>query len=303
MLLRDLVHHWNEFFFEPELVYTVAVFRIVFSIILIYESIFISCNLKEYLGPAGLVGYSRYRSRSAGKALSLFLYLPPTMTSVYIVMSVHIIALGCMAVGLFTPLSTLTAFITLRSIINRNPGICNGGDNVARIMSFFLIFTASGHCFSLDELLFYRPIDSSRSYLMHVPWAIRLMQIQIAVIYLFNAYSKLKGSTYRDGTAIYYVMKNYNYRRFPLGAILISPPFVQLFTWGALAIEFSIGIFIWIQDLRYVMIFMGFVLHLTIEYMVNVHLFSWYMLASLLLFVNPTDMLHLLNYFFGGSLN
>jgi hypothetical protein len=296
--LQEILHYWSDFFFKPVPVYTVAVFRIVFSLILLIEAFYILLNLKEYLGPKGLIDYERYYKRSVRSTFSLFLYLPPTMSSVYLIMAIHIVALVFMAIGLLTPISVIVSFITLRSIINRNPIICNGGDNVARIMCFFLIFSSSGHAYSLDEHFFYSSTETGNDYLMQSPWAVRLMQIQISVIYLYTAYWKLKGHTYRNGTAMYYVMENHTYRRFPLGKILLSTPFVQLLTWGALVIEFSLGALIWIQDLRYAMIFMGCLLHLTIEYILNVHLFGWYMMASLLLFVNPDDMRGLVHLFF-----
>jgi len=296
--LEQLWQSWNSFFFLPVPVYTVALFRIVFGLVLLFDVLYNLPNLKEFLGPEGLINYTRYKTRAGKRAFSLFLYMPPTMRSVYLITGLHITSLIFMIAGLFTPLSVIITYLTLCSIVNRNPTICNGGDNVSRIMCFYLIFASSGHAYSLDEFLFYAPAMPGKEYLLQAPWAMRLMQIQLSVIYLNTMYWKLKGVTYRNGTALYYITENNNYRRFSVPEIVLRRPFVQLLTWGALLAEFALGIGIWIREFRNPLIIVGFGLHLTIEYILNVHLFSWYMMAVLLLFVDPQMVMNCIDSIF-----
>ena len=165
------------------------------------------------------------------------------MISVYtIFLCLHITFLCFLIMGLYTLVSAIGAYITLVSIVNRNPTICNGGDNVSRIMCFLLIFTSSGNALSLDEYFFYSPHLPGKQYLMQAPWAMRLMQIQLSIIYLYTAYWKLKGATYRNGTAMYYVMGNFGYRRFPLPQVLLQKPFVHILTWSCSSSRGSITV-------------------------------------------------------------
>ncbi|MEI6409155.1 MAG: HTTM domain-containing protein [Bacteroidota bacterium] len=290
--LDQLIQSWNAFFFEPVPVYTVALFRIIFGIILLREAVFLMGNLGDYLGPNGMVSYERYYQRSHKKVLSLFLYLPGTMAATRLIMAMHFLFVLMMTLGLFTPISTALTFVTMRSIVNRNPALCNGGDNVSRTMCFYLIFASAGHAYSLDEYFFYAPTMPGKAYLLQSPWALRLMQIQVSIIYLYTTYWKLKGATYRQGTAIYYVMGNFFYRRFQLPKWMLRTPFVQMLSWGTLAAEAMLGIGLWIKEFRYPTILLGLLLHLTIEYIVSVHLFGWYMMTSLLLFLDPMDVMH-----------
>ncbi|MEL7004718.1 MAG: HTTM domain-containing protein [Bacteroidota bacterium] len=216
------------------------------------------------------------------------------MTSVYLIMGLHILTTTFMTIGLFTPVSTAITFVTLRSISNRNPLLCNGGDNVAKIMCFYLIFAPSGHAYSLDEILFYAPHMPNGEYLTQAPWALRLMQIQVSIIYLYAALWKLKGRTYRNGTALYYALSNHRYRKFSVPQVLSLTPYVQLLTWSTLTFELVLGPGLWIEEFRCGLIAMGIAFHMTIEYMLNVHLFSWYMIACLLLFVDPSQIFNLL---------
>jgi len=295
--LHQLITNWDNFFFSPAPVYTLALFRIAFGLVLLYEAFFILANAKDYLGPNGLVRYDRYHKRSEGRYLSVFLVLPPTMASVYWVLGLHIVFLVCMILGLYTSVTVVCVYVTLCSIVNRNPTICNGGDNVARIMCFFLMFASSGHAYSLDAYFFHLHAPGDSAFVLQAPWALRLMQVQVSIIYAYTAYWKLKGVTYRDGTAMYYVMGNHTYRRYNLPKVLLRKPMVQVLTWVALLVEFALGFGLWISDFTYPVLLLGFILHLTIEYILSVHLFSWYMMAVLLLFIPPADVAHSVSYF------
>jgi hypothetical protein len=295
--LQEINELWNAFFFSSTPVYTLALFRIVFGLILLYEALFLLPNIKEYYGPNGLIKYDRYYNRNKGKFLSLFLYLPATMRSVYIVFGIHILLLLLMIGGLFTNFVIIGVYITLCSIVNRNPTICNGGDNVARIMIFLLIFSSSGNAFSLDSYLFNSAGIGQSLSLIQPIWPLRLMQIQVSIIYLFTFYWKLKGQTYINGTAVYYVMGNHTYTRLPLPSFFVKTPIVQISTWSILIIEFALGAGIWISEFRHPIVLIGILFHFAIEFILNVHLFGWFMIACLLLFIDPNYVLEIVNSF------
>ena len=203
MTLDGLASAWAQFFFAPVPVYPVAVFRILLGAILLYDAVVIARDAETYLGPRGIVRYESYFKANRGRALSLFLYLPATMHTVHRVLALHVAALSMMMIGFLTPLATAVTFVTTRSIVNRSAPSCNGGDNVAKIMLFLLIFAPAGHALSLDEILFLRSADPSGGYLAAAPWAQRLMMIQVSIIYLHTVYWKLKGETWRDGSAVH----------------------------------------------------------------------------------------------------
>src|SRR5437764_15033151 len=98
--LNEIIQAWNSFFYNPIPIYTVAIFRILFGFILICDAFFILAHAQEYLGPDGLIGFDRYYKRNKGHSLSLFLYLPPTTKSVYLIIGLHIIFLFFMFAGL-----------------------------------------------------------------------------------------------------------------------------------------------------------------------------------------------------------
>lgn len=291
--LSELGAAWNTFFFAPVPAHSIALFRIAFGCVLLFEAFFLLAHAEDYFGPDGLIPYERFEKRARGRAFSLFLYLPPTLSTVYWILAAHIVAVALLTVGLLTPLSAVASFVTLRSLIARNPEIANGGDNVAKYMAFFLMFTPCGAAYSLDARWFSAWASADGSAPTFEPWALRLMQIQLCIVYFNTAYWKLKGATYRNGTAMYYAMTSLNYSRRAFPVVLLQAPFVQALTWGVVAFEFSLGIGLWIEDFRPWLIITGILLHLGIELFLSVHLFGWYMMASLLLFVDPATLLPL----------
>ena len=293
LTIAEIADAWRAFFFDPVPVHSVAVFRIGISFFLLIDAFFLLANARELLGPKGFLSYDQFYRRNRRISFSLFLYLPPTMSAVYFVLGVHIGFLMLVLLGLFTPVSVIVVYMTLTSLVNRNLALCNGGDVVARVMWFLLIFASSGHAFSLDEYLFYRPNMPDKEYLMQAPWALRLMQIQLCVIYLRSVYWKLKGRTYRNGTALYYALRNDTYARMSVPAFLLQKPLIRFLTWGVLAAEVFLGVGLWIRELQYPAIATGFLLHMSIELTLNVHLFGWLMMTSLLLFIDPSDWMRL----------
>ena len=82
--------------------------------------------------------------------------------------------------------------------------IHNSGDTVMIVLSIYLLLSPAGAACSLDRLWrIFRGKEDDAPPLI-VPWAQRLMQIQIAVLYLCASLSKMTGPQWADGTAVYY---------------------------------------------------------------------------------------------------
>jgi hypothetical protein len=69
-----------------------------------------------------------------------------------------------------------------------------------------------------------------------------------------------------------------------------SPLVMKIATWGTLVVEFSAGVLVWFRDLRYFVLLAVIGLHLGIEYSMNLPLFEWITMATLITFVDPVDL-------------
>jgi hypothetical protein len=65
---------------------------------------------------------------------------------------------------------------------------------------------------------------------------------------------------------------------------------LKLESWFALALEFSLGVLIWVKETRYYLLALGLLFHLTLEYSLNVPMFQWDVLSAYVLFIEPADL-------------
>ncbi len=59
----------------------------------------------------------------------------------------------------------------------------------------------------------------------------------------------------------------------------------------SLAVEFSLGVLVWFRELRYIVLAIGVVFHLSIEYSLNVPLFQWEIMSAYVLFIDADDLI------------
>jgi hypothetical protein len=168
--------------------------------------------------------------------------------------------------------------------------VLNAGDGFLRVAGFFLIFAPAGAALSLDRWLRMRRGVEGTEVPLKAPWAQRLIQFQMALLYLTASWWKSLGPAWVDGTAVYYVFHLDQLRRFPVPALFQSPAFVKIESWFTLAIEFSLGTLVWFKELRYPVLVTGAVFHLLIDYALNIPLFEWTMISAYVLFIEPSDL-------------
>ena len=191
---------WNSFFHTPESPATISLFRIFFGLLLTCNAALLLREATLWFGPTGIYSIDYYNKSWRKSYFSLFSYLPATDFAVYFVLWLHLAAAVLLTVGFLTPVCALLVFITLVSIHHRNPTINHSGDSVLRLMTFLLIFSFAGRQFSVDSVLFESPLYAGTSV---SPWCVRVMQLQLSILYFHAFAAKLSGRAWRNGTAAY----------------------------------------------------------------------------------------------------
>jgi hypothetical protein len=119
-------------------------------------------------------------------------------------------------------------------------------------------------------------------------WALRLMQVQLSVIYLSTVWAKTRGTTWNDGTAVSYALRVRDITRFPVpSAITNSELLANVMTYGTLAIELALGVLVWNRKARPWVLGLGVALHLGIDYSIRAGFFTLAMFTLYLAFVPP----------------
>ena len=131
------------------------------------------------------------------------------------------------------------------------------------------------------------------------PWSVRLMQIQVAVMYLFTGLTKLGDvrlvdgwarGDWVDGTALYWVMNDVAVTRWSYAQLPVPMAVCRLMSWVTLIFEIGFAFFIMVRPLRAPVLLLGVALHLGILLTMEIGWFSQVTLCWYLLFV-PGDRL------------
>jgi hypothetical protein len=290
MSLRSIVRAWNDFFFTPQSPVPVALFRIVYGLLVSANLILMRPDWLAWFGPRGWVSMETMHRTEPGTRINIFSLIPADDSWVHAVFWLGLAAAILLTVGWLTRASSVALFIILTSLDQRNLYILHSGDTLLRVLGFFLMFAPAGAALSVDRLVRIWRGKETAAIEPRAPWAQRMIQIQTALTYFTTAYWKTLGSDWIDGTALHYVFRLEDFRRFPLPSWVRTLAFEKLATWGTLAVEFALGTLVWIRELRYPILLTGLVLHLSLEYSMNVPLFQWVILSTYVTFVYPEDL-------------
>jgi hypothetical protein len=163
--------------------------------------------------------------------------------------------------------------------------VFNSGDLAVRIEALFLAISPCGAALSLDQV---RSTGKFWSAQQRPQWPVRLMQLQLSLIYLASAQAKLNGNAWPQGTAVSYAL------RLPDMLLLPTPHWfttsallMNAVTWGALAVELSVGILVWNRRLRPWVLAAGVVMHTMIMITIAVGFFTLAVFVLYLAFIPP----------------
>ena len=289
MTTRGLVRAWNVFFFQPQLPTPVALYRILYGLLVIDNLVLLRPDWLTWYGPHAITSLDTMRRASPARGLNLVALLPQTDFAVNAFFWVFLVLAVCMTIGLMTRASTVAVYACLISMHARNVFILNSGDALMRDTGFFLMFAPAGAAMSVDRLLRIWRGREEVEVRARSPWAQRMIQIQASVVYISAFWWKSLGKAWLDGTAAYYSVWPVEIARFPVPG-LQNPLISRLATWGTLVIEFSAGVLVWFRDVRYFVLLAALGLHLSIEYAMNIPIFQWLMIATLVTFIYPEDL-------------
>lgn len=288
--LKDIVRWWNRFFFEPESPTPIAIFRILFGAVVLTNHAMLLPDVQAWFSDRGTLSFAVGNRLSGGAGFSLFSWLPHSDVWVWMIFLLSCAAAFSLMIGLFTRTSCVTLFVTLVTLHHRNPVILNSGDTFFRAAGFFLMFSQAGAAFSIDRLIRIARGKESGPPLARAPWAMRMIQLQLSFLYLYAFVWKAMGGMWLAGTAVYYTSRMSEFWRFPVPYVYEHMWTIKLWSWATLVVELALGTLVWVKELRYWVLLAGVLLHLGIEYSMNIQLFAFIMIGAYVTFVEPQHL-------------
>jgi len=274
------------FLHEPVDLRLVIALRRGYALLLLINVLCWGPHLDRWFSDQGWLSADAARTIAYVYGWSVFDLLPDSPHVVRIVWLILVAQSLAMLAGWRPRLQAIGCFVWLVSFQNRNPVIFDGEDTLFRLFGFLMIVMPTG-CRSLREAT-----PPGREPLRVDGWPVRLMQLEVTLVYFSAAWLKLLGSPWRDGTALYYVMHLDEYwGRFPLPAFLsTSLPVIRLLTWTTMVLEFAIPVLIWFEPTRRTALILVILFHLACDFAMHLFLFHWIMLLGWMSFAKPRDI-------------
>ena len=272
---------WDRFWFAPRSTAPVELLRLAFGVVATIWMISLVPVLDPFFGAGGVIPPRELPF--GGWTLLTLVQGTPMIWALWLAGLLGALAL---TVGFQTRVAALLVFVVMMSVTRTAPLAFNAGDALMRLVALYLLLMPAGSAASVDRW---------RADPRHVwdfprraPWALRLAQIQISVIYLSTVWEKADGQLWRDGTAVSYAVRIGELSRLPVPRFVTdSPILAELATYGTLAGELAVGILVWNRAARPWVLAIGVLLHLSIELTLAVGFFSLTIVTLYLAFLSP----------------
>lgn len=300
---HDTSLHWAYWFGQVDS-RPLSLFRICFGALLLKTALYALPMAQLFYSDEGIVPRAQFWGDPAQVGLGGFSVLNYVATPWLAMLFFGLWAMVSLAflVGYRTRLMAVLIYLCKLSLLNRNPFPLSGADHVMTALSFWMIFLPLNQHYAVDAWLARRQQGIAAQALVYHPtyaFPVRVIQIQVALIYLFTSFMKWQGLIWRSGDALYYTFQQNGYL-LPTGIWLgaHSPLWVlRGLAWSTLLIEAGFAILVFLPVGQPWAKACGLLLtasvHLGIALTMAIPDFSLVMWISYLLFFEPDWVLWL----------
>lgn len=275
----------RRFLFEPRTTAPMTLVRVGWGAVMVVWTLSLLPDVNPFL-TTGALRYDTPAPAGSWNLLDRTAWSGAPLTACLLLL----VAAVATMVGYRTRLSTVVAVVCLISIQRTNTTILNSGDLFLRQIGIALALSPCGLLWSVDarrrrRASPARPVQPEE--LWRAPWALRLLQLEVAVGYALSGWAKVRGSTWRDGSAVARALRIEDLQRLAVPEWVFSSGLLTALTWATLAFEGAFILLVWRRRLRPWVLGVGVVLHLGIDLFLDVGFFSWAMWLAYLSFVFP----------------
>lgn len=287
---------FTSFFFEARDLRPLDLMRIVLGITMLCQFGFLSPHALEYYGHRGWAPVSVAWPWIDWPFLdSVFLHLPSDV-AVLAVYGLFLAAVAMFTVGFQMQWVKIVVWYLHLALFFRNQEVIYGADRMVNCVLFLLVLAPLGRFYAVDA--WYRKARGKPDYAddgmlgrERASMVLRLVQIQLAVIYLFAGLAKLKHDHWWHGHAIWRAFVNPEFGGESMAKALAHVYWIgNLMTYTTLVVEVSYPYMIW-NAKRRLPILVGIIgMHAGIAILMKLFYFSSVMIAANLTFLTPTGV-------------
>jgi len=277
----DWLRSWNAFWFTPADPLPLAVVRIAAGLLLAWSCCVWLRDPDAFFGPGGwLPAHQVWRMNDQPWRWSWY-FAASSPTAVRVLIGITLAAAVLLTLGLATRLAAVVALAGLVSAANRTPLNVFGLDDTLGLLLIPLVVGPAGACLSLDHRFGLTTATPS----VGAAIALRLLQVQLCVVYFFSGCGKMFGASWWEGTAIWGAVANSQYRTLDLTGLARHPLVTNALTLGTLFWEVAYPAVVWPRLTRRLALAMAVVVHLGIGLAMGMLEFGLAMITANLAFV------------------
>ena len=283
---------WNRFWFSEAEPLPAALFRISFGFLLLSFFVSLLPHFTEYYSAQGILSLDLLDPHRLHQDRHSVFYWTDGWIPTQGLGCVGILAAACFTLGWKTRWAAVALFVLQTSMINTSRNLINGEDLLFRSLLFFSCFAPLDQRLSLRNWIERRSNhrDSQEQAAPQI-WPLRLIQLNLLLIYLISLPSKLiSDSAWLNGDALYWVMSNEIWCRWPWPSHFYGW-LGKVATYSTVLTEGLFPFAVWIPGLRIASLVAIAVLHLGMAiFMQNMGFFALGMVCALWVFV-PQSLL------------
>lgn len=209
--------HWAYWFGQVDS-RPLSLFRLCFGALLLKNALYALPLARLFYSDEGIVPRAQFWDDPAQVGLGRFSVLNYVATPWLAMLCFGLWAAISLALLLGYRTRTMAVLIYLckLSLLNRNPFPLSGADHVMTALSFWMIFLPLNHHYAVDGWLARRRQRVAGGQTAPLPtttyaFPVRVIQLQVALIYLFTTFMKWQGLIWRSGDALYYTFQQNGY--------------------------------------------------------------------------------------------
>lgn len=325
--LGVFVRRWTWFWFAPTDPINLGFIRIFGGLLVLYVHFCYSFDLLSYVG-GDLAWVDRPLTKYLRKDLPIYV-IPNNWDqglheaakgsytwSIFFhvsdpgwIWTIHIAFLGVITlfvIGLWTRETSVLTWMICMCYLQRAPILLFGMDTMLSILMLYLMIGPCGATLSVDRLLeiwkarrrygpnYSPPVEPS----VTANLALRGMQVHFCIIYMASGTSKLLGSSWWSGTALWNCYANYSFAPMTVGVYYDTLVFLCRHRWlwelvmsggvvFTLFTELSFPFLVWLPRWRWLMVGGAVLLHTGIGVFMGLTTFSLFMLSLVASFIPP----------------
>lgn len=302
---KNWIDAWDRFWFTPRAPHTLAVIRIATGLMLLYSHLVIATQLFSFVGDDAWINNQTIAALHGGE------YAPSDAARSYLwnlsnplVLVLHhfltVVVTGCFAVGLFTRITAPLAWWLQLMLVHRMTGTLFGLDQMTTMLAMYLMLAPCGAVFSVDAILrrnFADAIKKDKRLTWLLPEAVpsvaaniatRLIQVHLCIVYLFGGLWKARGTSWWDGTSIWFAISNAQYQSIDVTWIGRFPRFFSALAHVTVFWEIFYCALIWPKLTRPVVLAMAVAVHGGIALFLGMITFGVIMIVANLAFISPS---------------